>query len=116
VGIDVWEHVGRNLAPAIPNDQLALPYLKSERANSLIHTMVERGWLGNKTRQGFYKEVKTGEGGKEFWVLNLRTMDYEAPSKVRFESIGQAKDMDSLGERLKVMLAGRTEPDSWCAP
>jgi 3-hydroxyacyl-CoA dehydrogenase len=105
VGIDVWEHVGRNLAPAIPHDQLALPYLNSERVNSLIHTMVDRGWLGNKTRQGFYKEVKQAEGGKEFWALNLQTLDYEAPIKVRFESIGQAKDLDNLGARLKIILA-----------
>ncbi len=107
VGIDVWEHVGRNLAPAIPHDQLALPYLNSERANSLIHTMVEKGWLGNKSRQGFYKEVKQSDGKKEFWALNLQSMDYEAPTKVRFESIGQAKDVENLGARLKIMLAAQ---------
>ena len=27
VGIDVWEHVGKNLAPAIPHDKYAMPYL-----------------------------------------------------------------------------------------
>lgn len=107
VGIDVWEHVGRNLAPAIPHDQMALPYLNSERANSLIHTMVEKGWLGNKSRQGFYKEVKQADGKKEFWALNLQSMDYEAPTKVRFESIGQAKDVENLGARLKIMLAAQ---------
>ena len=36
VGIDVWDHVGRNLAPAIPHDEHALKYLGSERANHLI--------------------------------------------------------------------------------
>ncbi len=36
VGIDVWEHVGKNLAPAIPHDEHALRYLNSERVNSLI--------------------------------------------------------------------------------
>jgi 3-hydroxyacyl-CoA dehydrogenase len=34
-------------------------------------------------------------------------MEYEAPTKVRFESIGKAKDIDDLGARLKVMLAGQ---------
>jgi 3-hydroxyacyl-CoA dehydrogenase len=70
VGIDVWEHVGVNLAPAIPHDEHALHYLKSEPANKLIHTLVERGWLGNKSKVGFYIEVQV-EGKKEFWVLNL---------------------------------------------
>ena len=105
VGIDVWEHVGNNLAPAIPEDKQALKYLNSERVNHVIHTMVEKGWLGNKVKQGFYKEVKTPEGNREFWSLNLKTLDYEAPVKVRFESLGKVKEVDELGEKLKILLA-----------
>jgi 3-hydroxyacyl-CoA dehydrogenase len=105
VGIDVWEHVGNNLAPAIPDDKLALKYLNSEPVNHVIHTMVEKGWLGNKVKQGFYKEVRTPEGNREFWSLNLKTLDYEAPIKVRFESIGKVKDSEDLGEKLKVLIA-----------
>ena len=103
VGIDVWEHVGLNLAPAIPDDAHALKYLSSERANALIRSMVEKGRLGNKSKQGFYKEVRQPDGKKEFWSLNLESMEYEAPKKVRFESIGKAKDKP-LGERLKQLL------------
>lgn len=105
VGIDVWEHVGKNLAPEIPNDTLALKYLNSDKVNTLIHTMVEKGWLGNKVKQGFYKEVRSPEGNREFWSLNLKSMDYEAPVKVRFESLGKVKDAESLGEKLKILLA-----------
>jgi 3-hydroxyacyl-CoA dehydrogenase len=103
VGIDVWEHVGVNLAPAIPYDEHALRYLKSESANKLIHTLVERGWLGNKSKVGFYKEVQV-EGKKEFWALNLQTMEHAAPAKVRFDSIGKVRDEENLGKRLKVLL------------
>jgi len=106
VGIDVWEHVGRNLAPAIPHDEHALRYLGSEPVNQLIGTLVKNGWLGNKTKQGFYKEVRKDDGGKEFWTLNLHTLEYEPPQKVRFESIGKARDKESLAERLKIVLAG----------
>ena len=104
VGIDVWEHVGSNLAPAIPDDKHALRYLNSEPVNHMIHSMVEKGWLGNKVKQGFYKEVRTPEGNREFWSLNLKTLDYEAPVKVRFESLGKVKDAESLGEKLKILL------------
>ncbi|MBP1694422.1 MAG: 3-hydroxyacyl-CoA dehydrogenase NAD-binding, partial [Chloroflexi bacterium] len=104
VGVDVWEHVGRNLAPMIPNDELALRYLRAERPNQLIHTMVERGWLGGKTKQGFYKEVRQPDGNKEFWVLNMESLEYQAPIKVRIDSIGKAKDKP-LAERLKILLA-----------
>ncbi len=105
VGSDVWEDVGANLAPAIPGDKMAQQYLKSEKVNHLIHTMVEKGWLGTKVKQGFYKEVRTPEGNREFWSMNLKTMDYEAPVKVRFDSIGKARDADGLGEKLKTILA-----------
>ncbi len=104
VGVDVWEDVGRNLAPVIPHDEQAIKYLKSEQSNELIHSMVEKGWLGTKTKQGFYKQVQKN-GGKEFWVLNLDTLEYEPPAKPKFDSIGEAKDEDKLGARLKVMLA-----------
>ena len=66
VGIDVWENVGRNLAPAIPYDEDAIRYLNSDKANALIHSLVQKGWLGNKTKGGFYKEVRGPEGEKEF--------------------------------------------------
>jgi 3-hydroxyacyl-CoA dehydrogenase len=105
VGIDVWEHVGRNLAPAVQDDFLALPYLESDQANNLIHSMVEKGWLGNKSNQGFYKEFRQEDGGKEFWPLNLETLAYEAPTKPRFASIGKAKDIEDLYARLKFLLS-----------
>ncbi len=104
VGIDVWDHVGRNLAPLIPHDKLGQEYLKSEAPNKLISTLIERKWLGNKTKIGFYKGVRNAEGKKEFWSLNLKTLEHAAPTKPRFDSVKAAKDVEGLGDRLKVML------------
>ena len=104
IGIDVWEHVGRNLGPAIPHDKLGQQYLAAERPSALLHNMVERRWLGNKTGIGFYKEVRKN-GGKEFWPLDLKTLEHVAPTKPRFDSVGKAKDAAGLGERLKIMLS-----------
>src|SRR3990172_5972309 len=42
VGIDVWDHVGRNLAPLIPHDKLGQEYLKAEAPNKLIATLIKR--------------------------------------------------------------------------
>jgi 3-hydroxyacyl-CoA dehydrogenase len=105
VGVDVWDHVGRNLAPAIPYDEMAQRYLKSEKANQLIGAMVEKGWLGNKTKQGFYKEVRMPEGGKEFHALNLQTLEYAAPVKARFDSVKKTKDIEDPAERMQTLLA-----------
>ncbi len=104
VGIDVWDHVGRNLAKAIPHDKMAMPYLQSEAANGLIRFMIEQGWLGNKTRVGFYKQVLQN-GKKEFWSLNLQTREHEPSQKPRFESVGKALKIEDLGERLKFLLS-----------
>jgi 3-hydroxyacyl-CoA dehydrogenase len=104
VGVDVWDHVGRNLIPAIPHDTLAQTYLRAEKPNALIRTLIERGWLGNKTRVGFYKEV-TKDGKKEFWPLDLQKLEHVPPGKPRFESVGKVKDIEDLGERLKALLS-----------
>jgi 3-hydroxyacyl-CoA dehydrogenase len=104
VGIDIWQHVGRNLAPAIPHDEHALRYLGSERVNQLIDGLVERGSLGNKTKEGFYKQIKK-DGKKEFWALNLETLEYAPATKPRFDSVGKARKEDDLGERLRILLA-----------
>ncbi len=104
VGIDVWDHVGRNLAPLIPHDTYAQPYLTAEKPNALIKAMIERGWLGNKTKIGFYKEARGEDGKKEFWSLNLSTLEHEPPSRPRFDSVKAAKEVEDLGERLKILL------------
>ncbi|MGE5073761.1 MAG: 3-hydroxyacyl-CoA dehydrogenase/enoyl-CoA hydratase family protein [Anaerolineae bacterium] len=104
IGIDVWEHVGANLGPAIPHDVLGQQYLAAEKPAALLRNMVERKWLGNKTGVGFYKEVRA-DGGKEFWPLDLVKLEHVPPTKPRFDSVKKAKDVGGLGERLKVMLA-----------
>ncbi len=104
VGIDVWEHVGDNLKGAIPYDKYAMPSLTAEKPAGLVHSMVERRWLGTKTKVGFYKEVSDGNGRKAFWPLDLKTLEHVAPSKPRFDSVGKAKGIEDLGERLKAFL------------
>ena len=104
VGLDVWDHVGRNLAPLIPHDTLGQKYLAAEKPNQLIATMIERKWLGNKTKVGFYKETRGADGKKEFYSLDLNTLEHVAPTKPRFDSVKAAKDIPELGDRLKVML------------
>lgn len=104
VGLDVWDHVGRNLAPLIPHDKLGQEYLKAEAPATLMSTMLERKWLGNKTKVGFYKEVRKEDGSKEFWSLDLKTLEHVPPTKPRFDSVKAAKDAESLGEKLKVLL------------
>ena len=72
VGIDVWEHVGNNLASAIQDDELAMQYMNSEPVTQLIHTMVENGWLGNKVKQGF---LDNGNKSSGIWRISNGKID-----------------------------------------
>jgi len=60
VGIDVLVHVVKNIYESVPNDESREMY----RVPVLGEEMVRRGWLGDKTGQGFYKRVK-GSGERE---------------------------------------------------
>ena len=102
IGIDVLGHVGDNLYPAIPND----PYreaLVHPKATALIRTMVERGWLGNKTDVGFYKKVESN-GKREFWVLDLETLEHRAPQDPKFASLRSGRDIEDPAERIRALV------------
>jgi 3-hydroxyacyl-CoA dehydrogenase len=99
VGLDVMAHVNTNLYPAIPGDAYR-EELKHERSTAVVDGMLERRWLGNKTRQGFYKRMETEEG-RQFWSLDLETMEYEPPVRPRFDAIGKHKDVADAGDRIK---------------
>ena len=103
IGIDVWNHVGANLTKALPEEDTAMPYLTSELANKLMSDMVGKGMLGNKTKQGFYKQVKV-DGKKEFWPLNLESREHEPAESIRYDSVGAARNIEDLGERMAKML------------
>jgi 3-hydroxyacyl-CoA dehydrogenase len=101
VGIDVVAHVSRNLYDAIPHDPHR-EVLKHEKANAVVATMLEKGWLGNKAGQGFYKKTFV-DGERQFWTLNPDSLEYEAPGKPRFDSVGAARKIDDVSKRLELM-------------
>lgn len=103
VGLDVASTVRRNLARALPQDEAA-PYLTSPRAESLVQTMVERGWLGNKAEAGFYRRV-VQDGRQEFWALDLTTLEHRPPAKPEIESLARAREVSDLAERIRLFLA-----------
>jgi 3-hydroxyacyl-CoA dehydrogenase len=103
VGLDVLGHVTKNLIPAIPHDKHALRYLQSDSVNQLMDSMINKGWLGNKSNIGFYKQVRVN-GKKQFWPLDLKTLEHVEPTKPRFDSVGAAIKADSLQDKLNIFL------------
>jgi 3-hydroxyacyl-CoA dehydrogenase len=102
VGFDIAVGVARNLYEAIPDDP-AREILMHEKNAQLSDALLEKGWLGRKTGKGFYHMRRDG-GKKELWALNLETLEYEPPTKPRFDSVGEYRKVEPLGERIKLLI------------
>jgi len=99
VGIDVLVHVVKNIYETAPNDESREMY----KVPALVEEMAKRGWLGDKTGQGFYKKVK-GEGEKEILTLDVNTMEYRPRQKARFASLEMGKAIEDTRERLRALV------------
>src|SRR6202045_1906429 len=100
VGLDVLVHVVKNIYETAPDDQSREMY----RGPALVEEMVKRGWLGDKTGQGFYKKVK-GEGEREILTLDVNAMEYRPRQKAKFASLEMGKAIEDTRERLRALLA-----------
>jgi 3-hydroxyacyl-CoA dehydrogenase len=99
VGLDVLMHVVKNIYETAPNDESRDMY----KVPALVEEMAKRGWLGDKTGQGFYKKVK-GEGEKEILTLDVNTMEYRTRQKARFASLEMGKAIEDTRERLRALV------------
>jgi 3-hydroxyacyl-CoA dehydrogenase len=67
--------------------------------------MLQRKWLGDKTRGGFYKKVKSHNGnGDERLALNWKTLDYHPRQRPKFAALDMAKNIEDTGARLRTLL------------
>lgn len=99
VGLDTFAHVAQNLYDNVPQDEKREIF----KIPDFIQKMIERQWLGDKTGQGFYKQVKTGEG-KEILVLDLKTLEYRPSAKIKYPSLEAAKATPDAGSKIKTLI------------
>jgi 3-hydroxyacyl-CoA dehydrogenase len=99
VGLDVLLHVVKNIYETVPHDESREIY----KPPAFLEEMVRRGWLGDKTGQGFYKKVK-GADEKEILSLDLNTMEYRPRQKAKFASIEAGKAIEDTRERLRALV------------
>jgi 3-hydroxyacyl-CoA dehydrogenase len=97
VGIDTLVKVANNNYNSCPDDEqreiLEIP--------DFVNKLVENNWLGDKTRQGFYKKSKDEKGERVILTLDLEDFEYREKRKAKFGSVGAAKVIDNLVERIK---------------
>jgi len=91
VGLDVLAHVAHNLRISLP------PF---------VATMIERGWIGDKAGQGFYKKTKT-PAGTEVLTLDPQTMEYRPKQPAKLPALDAARSIEPTAARIKALYAAR---------
>ncbi|HXT38316.1 MAG TPA: 3-hydroxyacyl-CoA dehydrogenase/enoyl-CoA hydratase family protein, partial [Chloroflexota bacterium] len=98
-GLDVLLHVASGVYDGAPEDEQRAVF----EPPPLLKELVARGWLGEKTGQGFFKRVK-GPQGSEILVLDPASMEYRPREKVRFDSIGAVRTLPDPADRIRGMV------------
>lgn len=102
VGHDTAAHVIRGIREHCPHDERSADF---EIPRYLQH-LIDKGFLGNKTGQGFYK--KTGEkdekGRSIYHTLDLSTLEYGPSRKLSLPSLEATKQVDDLSHRIRMFF------------
>ena len=100
VGLDILSHVVSNMSSQVRDErsELGLP--------DFFKQMLQRKWLGDKTKGGFYKKAKAKDGREDERLgLDWKTLDYRPRQKARFPALEMAKNVEQTGARVR-MLSG----------
>jgi len=105
VGIDILAHVAANFPEGVT----------SGKFSPILEELLKRGWLGDKSGQGFYRKYRGAGGKEERLVLHLSAMEYRPSAKPALPSLETAKNAPSLPERLRLLLANDPAKDKAAA-
>ena len=105
VGLDTLVHVANGLYKNCKNDEARASF----KLPKYVEKLYENKWLGDKTKQGFYKKTKDEKGKKVILSLDLKNFEYKTPDRVKFSSLAQAKEIDDLRKRIKFLYHSKDE-------
>jgi 3-hydroxyacyl-CoA dehydrogenase len=103
VGIDTLVKVAKGVYDNCPDDEAKNTF----NIPAWLTKIVENNWLGDKTKQGFFKKIKTTNGESEILTLDLKTLEYQPRTKPKFATLETAKPIEDLKTRLKALCAGQ---------
>ncbi len=116
VGLDILGHVVANMTGA---SRALSPSALDERSDlklpDFYRQMLERKWLGDKTKGGFYKKLKSKDDKEDDRLaLDWKTLEYHPRQKPKFALLDMAKNIEETRARLRMLLgldSGAPKPD-----
>jgi 3-hydroxyacyl-CoA dehydrogenase len=105
VGLDILGHVVSNMTRVVTGDSAAQLDERSDlKLPDFYKQMLERKWLGDKTKGGFYKKAKSTGQEDERLALDWKTLEYHPRKKPKFPALDMAKNVEQTAARLKMLL------------
>ncbi|UOQ94277.1 3-hydroxyacyl-CoA dehydrogenase/enoyl-CoA hydratase family protein [Halobacillus shinanisalinarum] len=101
VGLDTFIHVANNI-----RDQVEGKEKQMFEVPDFMKSMLEKGWLGAKSGQGFFLK-KRGEKGSEILQLSTDTLDYEPRQKLKTKATETAKQEKGTKRKLKAIVSAK---------
>ncbi|HEY1678376.1 MAG TPA: 3-hydroxyacyl-CoA dehydrogenase NAD-binding domain-containing protein [Candidatus Sulfotelmatobacter sp.] len=99
VGLDILGHVVGNMTANVRDERSEL------RLPDFFTQMLQKKWLGDKSRGGFYKKVKGGEGKEdERLAIDWKTLEYHPRQKPKFPALDMAKNVEDTAQRVRMLL------------
>ena len=100
VGLDTLAHVAENIHETVEEPKEKAAFVLPD----FVQKMVEKGLLGEKTKSGFYKKSQDEQGKRVILSLDPKSLEYGEQQKPDIPCLGQAKSIDDVGERIKMMV------------
>jgi 3-hydroxyacyl-CoA dehydrogenase len=98
-GVDVCVYVARTLYELVPEDERREVYQPPD----FLVRMVEKGIVGDKAGQGFYKKDRQAPGGR--LALDLESLQYRELIEPDFAELAEIKRIPEIGPRVKAAIA-----------
>jgi 3-hydroxyacyl-CoA dehydrogenase len=102
-GIDILAHVVHNLYERLPDEAARREFVLP----TFVEKMVERKMVGEKAGQGFYKRVRTPDGGSEILTLDPTTLEYRPRKSPKLGSLEAAAPITDVRERIRTLYNGK---------
>lgn len=105
VGLDTSVKVTMGVIQSCPDDEY-VKKLKNQAKPKHTEFLLENGWLGNKSGQGYYKKTnEKGPDGKSIILaLDLDTLEYKPVEKPNVAAIAHAKKIELMDKRLQALV------------